>query len=722
MSTESKDVEDEIRTLRKLWGDWDAFEKALLNLKHAKPCYLLMDAAQKGNLDAVNRLLKLPKVLKTVTAHNNLALQLAAQNGQTAVVRRLLEIPEVVAKIDADDYLALELAAKNGHLEVVNLFLDIPEVLERVTPNYLDEAIKSKNIRLVNRLLEVPTIINNIQYKSDLLPRALDTRDLAIFNLFLKIPGLLERDARKGNYSLQVAARHGDLKLFNQLLEHRIVLENVIRYLDHILTDAASGGNVKIVNRLFEIPGILAYTNRISYKALVVASAIGNLVMVNRLLDIPDVLNHAADQDNYALRSAAAGGYLAIVNRLLEIPKVLANAVTVYSGPREEYQGIRTNWVLNTAAEHGQLMVVNRLLKIPEVLKLEQTSENGDNILFRAACAGHLDIINRALEIKAVKEVFVSVYRSISDAAKKKKQPLQELVVLLKTTFTYAFIYPFQMSRHITCWLLNEEYEPEFTPEEEKKKEELRCCPLKAAADHEGYEAIVYRLCEVLTENQVDLPDNFFINIGGKKQSLIEFKRRADKVRTEIEDIVFPGQDLERRIVNIILEYAKFPEEDRIKPKSTNLVECFLEPESNDKKDKNDKNKDIQWMRKQLCHFAEVKSFSEFTDLSVTSPLKQYKAILDVAEAAKSLNKEDIMETLDTMMTKVWLDARLCEKGKVNTKAEFMKKTSEEIHSILTELKTEAEELEHHQAVQEIDALGVAEGVRAKVFSTQKSK
>lgn len=112
-----------------------------------------------------------------------------------------------------------------------------------------------------------------------------------------------------------------------------------------------------------------------------------------------------------------------------------------------------------------------------------------------------------------------------------------------------------------------------------------------------------------------------------------------------------------------------------------------------------------QWMESNLCARADVKTLAEFEDDNKVSPLKRYNIILAIASQASLNNIEINDDKLNAMLTKVWLEANLCIKGEVKTKDEFMQKPIDERRLILDVLRTEAQELEFPEAVQEIDGL-----------------
>ncbi len=142
--------------------------KARENKKMATP---LHDAAEKGNLEEVKRLLKGKKIKPNrLNVEKKTALQGAAKGGYLEIVRALLKAG---AKPDIADHkgrTALQESAKRGHTEIVALLLKKKAKANRIDSkdsSALHEACKKGHPEIIRALIEkgADDLINQQNYK-----------------------------------------------------------------------------------------------------------------------------------------------------------------------------------------------------------------------------------------------------------------------------------------------------------------------------------------------------------------------------------------------------------------------------------------------------------------------------------------------------------------------------------------------------------------------------
>ncbi len=92
----------------------------------------LFDAAEQGNLVALDEFLVGSQWVNSRTACQWTPLMKAALNGHPEAVRKLLDKGAQVELVDKGGYSAMMLAASNGHVEVLRLLLDHGADIDRV--------------------------------------------------------------------------------------------------------------------------------------------------------------------------------------------------------------------------------------------------------------------------------------------------------------------------------------------------------------------------------------------------------------------------------------------------------------------------------------------------------------------------------------------------------------------------------------------------------------
>jgi|SaaInlStandDraft_7_1057024.scaffolds.fasta_scaffold60603_2 ankyrin repeat protein len=217
-------------------------------------------------------------------------LFLACNNGHIHIVNRLLEIPAVVDNVTDVDNRALCLAAENGHLNIVDRLLEIPQVQANAT------AIDSRA-----------------------LLASVENGHLNVVNRLLERLAFRWYHTYDNNYVLRTAVCNGHLDVVNRLLEVPEVVANAAALSNIVLRMSAYYGHLHVVNRLLEIPAVVANSTALGNESLCRAVENGDIHAVNRFLEIPAVAANTAARDNYALRSASENGYFEIAHTLAKL-------------------------------------------------------------------------------------------------------------------------------------------------------------------------------------------------------------------------------------------------------------------------------------------------------------------------------------------------------------------------------------------------------------------
>lgn len=536
-------------------GDLDALNQLLQdkeileNITFNHNCVLRL-AAENGHIKIVDRLLQIPDVMKNANASGldkneeiyGTALDLAARNGHLVIVERLVNILSDSA-LEASVFEAISLAIANGHSAVVNYFLSLSYVQKRI--DFLDYddleiVIKNGYTEVAKRLLEFPIIQ---------VRHAAATGDLETFKKLFKDEGTFRIEKRPNILFFEIAAKKGQLAIINYLLDE--IPE--IYCIALILTQAVCGRHLNIVNRLLEISVFLEIATSVFDDAL----RCGHLPIVDRFMAIPSVVEYLNSLDGItsSLRSVAERGHVDILNRLLEFAelnqigidlKTAQNCVEKASSNGHASvlnrlfeieifrQAAISRWeqFLDSASQKKCKVVVNCLLQIPQVLAL---AINSNKALLTAIQCEDLQLTNRLLEMPAVLKHAVAYNNCALDRAAYfgYLQIMNRLLMVkdIKEDFIAQVNLPSRFS-----WDMN---------------------ALQSGAQ-QGHLPIVYRLIHVLNESGVRVPSRMSTTIGKVTVPLTTFNGKIYAAIVDLAKTVFPRNSL-AGVIQIMLEYAALP-------------------------------------------------------------------------------------------------------------------------------------------------------------------
>jgi len=195
----------------------------------------LLDAAETGNINIVDRLLSVPEIADRISeAALGEALRYAAANGHDAVVDRLLAVAIDISDFDLGQ--GLVLAARNGHVAIVDQVLSARSITDRIANPALGWALMDAaldgQVASVDRLLVSPEIATRIPNRAliDALEYASKKSHGGVIDRLLSTPSIA---ARIPNDTLGAS-----------------------------LTDAARNGNGVAIDRILAGPGIIARVPR----------------------------------------------------------------------------------------------------------------------------------------------------------------------------------------------------------------------------------------------------------------------------------------------------------------------------------------------------------------------------------------------------------------------------------------------------------------------------
>ncbi len=306
--------------------------ETLLNDKRFDPTvqgnFLIQDASEKGNIEIVKLLLQDGRAAKDIpeaavckayennhmpvfkillesknvdpALQDNLLIFEASKKNDIATVRQLLEDPRVHP---TDENCALKVAYSNNHVEIFDLLLADKRTDPTFENNWLlAEAAERNNIKLVNRLLEDPHVIEKGGIL-EALHRAYNAGNFEIVKILLGKLSVEELQA--------LACKNKYIKLVQLLLEEPNF-------------DPAYGSNTPIREAckqgLVEIVRLLLQSEKVDPTAennepIRMASQFGHVSIVEELLNIDGV--DATANNNEAISGACKNNHAKVVSRLL---------------------------------------------------------------------------------------------------------------------------------------------------------------------------------------------------------------------------------------------------------------------------------------------------------------------------------------------------------------------------------------------------------------------
>ena len=227
-------------------------------------------------------------------------------------------------------------------------------------------ACNNGHISIVNRLLEMPSIVDNETVNNRALYLAAENGHLSIVNRLLEISKILAHATATGQHALCSAAKNGHLSIVNRLLEIPAIRSRATFMCNRPLHSAVQNGHLDIVNRFLAIPQILANAAFVSNYSFLSAAERGHVKVVHRLLEIPAIAENLSYNDNYALRMAAENGHTEIAYILanlqwprgvVDMPAHLHNPCLseIYQGAviasgRKEFESMVKCWMLGNPA------------------------------------------------------------------------------------------------------------------------------------------------------------------------------------------------------------------------------------------------------------------------------------------------------------------------------------------------------------------------------------
>ena len=382
----------------------------------------LFNAAAKGNLGEVQKLLAQGANKDGVDDEGCTPLYIAAANGHLEVVQYLLKHEANKDKASNNGCSPLFMAAQEGHLAVVQYLREQGADKDKVmdlgaSPLYV--AAQNDHVTVVRYLLEQGADKDKASKEcASPLFVAAEYGHLTVVQYLLEHGADKDKADNHGCSPLFVAAQNGQLPVVEFLVEQGADKDKANNKGASPLFIAAFNGYLAVVQFLIEQGADKDKANNDGASPLYVAAQEGQLAVVQCLLKQGADKDKAINNGSTLLFVAAMNGHLAVIQHLLEqgadkekaridngaIPFLIAAseghlAVVRYLLEHGADKDKTTNVGLNSlyiAAQNGHLAVVRYLLK--QGVDKNKSLNNGASPLFIAAESGHTTVVQCLLQ------------------------------------------------------------------------------------------------------------------------------------------------------------------------------------------------------------------------------------------------------------------------------------------------------------------------------------
>lgn len=231
---------------------------------------LLLEASEKGDLEAVQSLLQDKEVIKEIDEiekqynegnhpeRNHYGFEpvcKAAKGGNLLVLNCLLKIDFILKRTIEERRSVLDDAIVHGHMPIINRLLELPSVSEALSVTHLWKAAACGHLLIVNRILQNSDVYNSTHYNNnEALRRAAYAGKLSVVNRLLEIPLVSANVATSHDMVVNVI----EWAPITELLDHSVLREAH----DHpevafVILQAYQKNNIPIPDHL----GVKGYNN-----------------------------------------------------------------------------------------------------------------------------------------------------------------------------------------------------------------------------------------------------------------------------------------------------------------------------------------------------------------------------------------------------------------------------------------------------------------------------
>ncbi|XP_053917614.1 kinase D-interacting substrate of 220 kDa isoform X5 [Cuculus canorus] len=316
----------------------------------------LMLAAEQGNLEIVQELLKKGANCNLEDADNWTALISAAKEGHTAVVAELLNHNVNLEHRDLGGWTALMWASYKGRTEVARLLLE-----KGANPN-----------------------ITGMQYSVYPIIWAAGRGHSDIVHLLLQYGAKVNCSDKYGTTPLVWAARKGHLECVKYLLQMGADVDQEGANSMTALIVAVKGGYTDTVKEILKRNPNVNLTDKDGNTALMIASKEGHTEIVQDLLDAGTYVNIPDRSGDTVLIGAVRGGHVEIVRALL------------HKYADIDIRGQDNKTALYWAVEKGNATMVRDILQCnPDT---ETCTKDGETPLIKATKMRNIEIVELLLD------------------------------------------------------------------------------------------------------------------------------------------------------------------------------------------------------------------------------------------------------------------------------------------------------------------------------------
>ena len=348
----------------------------------------LLEAANIGNNEVIQFLLKLGSDVDHCNKEGTTALKLASESGHEQVVKSLVSAGAKLNIQDNDKWTALMIASGKGHTEIVEQLLkEHADINIQDNEGWTALMIASENghIHIIEQILNENANVNT-KNKNGLTALLIASQNghTQVVEQLLKEHADVNTQTNDGWTALMIASQNDHTEVVEQLLKEHADVNTQTNDGWMALMIASQNGHTQVVEQLLKKHADVNIQNKEGVTALMKAIEKGHTEIVEQLLKEHANVNIQSKKGVTALMIASQNGHTQVIEQLLK------------EDADVNFQN-KNGWTaLMIASQNGHTQVVEQLLK--EHADINTQTNDGWTALMIASQNGHTQVVEQLLK------------------------------------------------------------------------------------------------------------------------------------------------------------------------------------------------------------------------------------------------------------------------------------------------------------------------------------